>query len=487
MSLKSNKTYLGILCALLAIGALVFLWPDRRHPAEPGVEPPRLADVDMTLSLPEAWTGDLDGMLQRRMVRILVPYSKTLYFFDHGQEHGISYDLGMELQKWLNRKHGTRTLPIRVIFIPTSRQHLLQDLVDGLGDIAAGSLTITPERQKLVDFTKPAAGTVNEIVVTGPGSPQLETLADLANVPIYVRTSSSYHEHLVKLAEDQQLNLNIIPADEALEDEDLLEMVNAGLLPLTIVDSQTAVFWAQIFTDITLRQDLVVNSGGKIAWAIRHKSPKLLAELNEFGKVEGLRKGLINMLQKRYLVSTKYVAKATDTKELAKFDALRDLFRKYAVMYGLDDLLLTAQGYQESGLDQSVKSRAGAVGIMQILPSTAAYEHVQIENVAKDPEQNIHAAAKYMRYLLDTYLSDPEIDPTNRLLLALSAYNAGPLNMKRMREEAVEMGLNPNVWFNNVEHAAAKLIGRETVQYVSNIYKYYLAYRLVDAQRRVRR
>ena len=209
--------------------------------------------------------------------------------------------------------------------------------------------------------------------------------------------------------------------------------------------------------------------------------------MNEFGKVEGLRKGLVNMLQKRYLVSTKYVAKATDTKELAKFDALRDLFRKYAVMYGLDDLLLMAQGYQESGLDQSVKSRAGAVGIMQVLPSTAAYEHVQIENVAKDPEQNIHAAAKYIRYLLDTHLSDPEIDPTNRLLLALSAYNAGPFNMKRMREEAVEMGLNPNVWFNNVEHAAAKLIGRETVQYVSNIYKYYLAYRLVDAQRRVKR
>ncbi len=443
----------------------------------------RIQQVEMSLPLPGPWSDDLDKMLERRLVRILVPYSKTLYFLDQGQERGIVYDAGMELQKWLNRKHGTKTLPIRVIFINTSRQHLLQDLVDGLGDIAAGNLTITPERQKLVDFTNPASGKVDEIVVTGPELTTLETLADLAKVPVYVRTSSSYYEHLVKLAADQKLSLEIIAAEETLEDEDLLEMVNAGLLPLAIVDSHKAIFWAQIFTDLTLREDLAVNRGGSIAWAIRKKSPKLLAELNEFGKVEGSHKGLINMLLKRYLASTRQVEKATDAEELAKFDALRELFRKYADLYDLDDLLLMAQGYQESRLDQSVKSRAGAVGIMQLLPSTAAYEHVQIEDVASDPEQNIHAASKYMRFLLDTYLSDPELDPTNRLLLGLTAYNAGPSNMRRMREKPGEMGLNPNVWFNNVEHAAAQLIGRETVQYVSNIYKYYLAYRLVEAQR----
>ena len=113
---------------------------------------------------------------------------------------------------------------------------------------------------------------------------------------------------------------------------------------------------------------------------------------------------------------------------------------------------------------------------------TAAYEHIRIEDVASDPEQNIHAACKYMRYLLDKYLDDPQLDPTNRLLLGLAAYNAGPANMQRMRDKAAAMGLDPNRWFANVEHAAAQLIGRETVQYVSNIYKYYLAYRLVEAR-----
>ena len=483
--MQFNKVNLTILLVLLTTSiTLVFLLSAKRHPAEPILEQKRLEQVETTLPIPKPWSGDLDGMLERRLVRILVPYSKTLYFLDHGRVRGIAHDAGMELQKWLNRSHGTNTLPIRVVFIPTSRQHLLQELADGLGDIAVGNLTITSERQKLVDFTNPSLETVDEIVVTGPASPPLETLADLAKVTFYVRPSSSYYEHLTTLVSEWQVKLNFLPADEALEDEDLLEMVNAGLLPLAIVDSHKAAFWAQIFSDIKLREDLAINRGGKIAWAIRKNSPLLLAELNKFGKVEGSHKGLTNMLLKRYLVSTRYVNKVTDADELAKFDALQDLFVKYADMYDLDALLLLAQGYQESRLDQSVRSQAGAVGIMQILPSTAAGIQVQIKDVATDPEQNIHAAARYMRHLLDDYLSDPALDSTNRLLLGLAAYNAGPGNMKKMRTRAGAMGLDANVWFNNVEHAAAQIIGRETVQYVSNIYKYYLAYRLVREQRR---
>ena len=469
---------------LIAAAGLAWLWPGSRNPVEPAPDPVRLEQVETTLPVPGPWSGDLDGMLERRLVRILVPYSKTLYFLDQGRERGIAYDVGMELQKWLNRKHGSKTLPIRVLFIPTSRQFLLQDLAEGLGDIAAGNLTITPERLKLCDFTNPAAGSVDEIIVTGPASPVLESLADLEKIPLYVRTTSSYYEHLTRFAEDQRLSLNLLPVDESLEDEDLLEMVNAGLLPMAIVDNHKAAFWTQIFKDIKLREDLAINRGGKIAWAIRKGSPKLLAELNAFGKVEATGKGLVNMLLKRYLVSTRYVDKATDKAELAKFDALQGLFRKYAEMYDLDALLLLAQGYQESRLDQSVRSRAGAVGIMQILPSTAAFDKVQIENVETDLEQNIHAGAKYMRHLLATYLSDPGLDRTNRLLLGLAAYNAGPSNLRRMRSKAGSMGLDQNVWFNNVEHAAAQVIGRETVQYVSNIYKYYLAYRLVEEQRK---
>ena len=486
--MQRKKIVFGVFCALLIFGAgfILFLSPKTLHPTKSITEKKRIGEIETTLPLPEAWIGDLDGMLERRMVRVLVPYNKMLYFHDKGRERGIVHDAGMELQKWLNRKYGRKSMPITVMFIPSSRQYLLQNLVDGLGDIAAGNLTVTPSRLAIVDFTDPHPKPVNEIVVTGPSAPLLKNVSDLEEVDIYVRKSSSYYEHLVNITEKQNLNFNLIPADEHLEDEDLLEMVNAGLLSLAVVDNHKAKFWAQIFDKISLREDLIINQGGKIAWAVRKNSPRLRSELNEFRKIEGNKKGVANVLLKRYLNSISYLKSATNRNELVKFDQLLELFKKYAEMYDLDALLMMAQGYQESRLDNSVRSGAGAVGIMQLLPSTAQSDPIQINGIESDPEQNIHAGAKYMRHLLDTYLSDPNLDSTNKLLLGLAAYNAGPGNLRKLRNQAVEMRLDPNIWFNNVEYAAAEIIGRETVQYVNNIYKYYLAYRLVEQQRAYR-
>ncbi len=481
--MKFNRTHFVILVAIF-VAFFVLRAISNNNSAIPKSSDQRIEEIDSTLPIPKAWTGDLDKMLERRLVRILVPYSKTLYFLDHGRERGVVHDAGREFEKRLNREQGSKALPIRVIFIPTAREHLLQDLVDGYGDIAAGNLTVTPVRLKIVDFTETGFRDVSEIVVTGPDAPEIESLEDLAGVPIHVRKSSSYYEHLRAL--EKTIDLDIRPADEVLEDEDLLEMVNAGLLPLAIVDDHKAKFWAQFFDDIELREELVIHKGGKIGWAIRKKSPKLAAELNDFGKKEGRGKGLANMLLERYLRSTKHVLKATDSDELEKFDDLVALFKDAAETYNLDYQLLMAQGYQESRLDQSVRSRAGAVGIMQILPSTAASKAVGIKGIKDDAEKNVHAGAKYMRHLIDTYVDDPEIDERNRLLLALAAYNAGPGNLRKIRKKAAAMGLDPNVWFNNVEHAAAAVIGRETTQYVSNIYKYYLAYILAEERKKIR-
>jgi membrane-bound lytic murein transglycosylase MltF len=485
--MKQKTACLISLLVILIAALTLWLTSSPKHPAAPVSEERRITEIESILPLPKAWSGDLDGMLERRLLRVLVPYSKTLYFQDQGQARGIVHDSGVELEKWLNRKHGNKTLPIRVIFIPTARTHLLQDLIDGHGDIAAGNLTITPEREKIVDFTETGGKDVSEIVVTGPSAPEIHNLTDLGGMSIYVRRSSSYYEHLIKLQKARGIALKIIPADEILEDEDLLEMVNAGLLPMAIVDDHKARFWAQFFDEITLREDLSIHQGGMIAWAIRKNSPLLTAELNEFGRVEGRQKGLTNMLLKRYLGSTRYVSKSTSSNEIAKFNALSEMFKKYAEMYALDHLLLMAQGYQESRLDQSVRSRAGAVGIMQILPSTAASAPVGMSNIENDIDENIHAGAKYMRYLIDTYLNDPGLDERNRLLLGLAAYNAGPGNLKKIRQKTTEMGLNRDIWFNNVEHGSAQVIGRETTQYVSNIYKYYLAYRLIEERQKARR
>jgi membrane-bound lytic murein transglycosylase MltF len=153
------------------------------------------------------------------------------------------------------------------------------------------------------------------------------------------------------------------------------------------------------------------------------------------------------------------------------------LFRKYGAEYNVDWLLMAAQGYQESQLDQSRRSSAGAVGVMQLTSATG--KQMDVGDVTQ-LDANIHAGIKYVRYLADRYYTDEHIDPLNRVLFAFAAYNAGPARIRDARKAAAEQHLDPNVWFDNVERAVSAQVGRETVQYVSNIYKYFIAYSLVE-------
>ena len=428
------------------------------------------------------WMGDFDEMAKRRQIRVLVVYSKTFYFLDRGRQRGLSYDLLKEFEKFVNKKLKTKTLKINLVFIPVQRDELIPGLTQGLGDMAVANLTITPERLKRVDFSNPMLTGVKELLVTGPAAPPVTSIDDLAGQEVHVRRSSSYYESLAVLNESfkkggkQQMKLVLV--EEAFEDEDLLEMVNAGLIPMIVMDGHKAQFWIQIFDKIRIHSEIAVRTGGEIAWAFRKNSPKLKAIINDF--VKGHKKGsmLGNMLLKRYLKNTKYVKNSLSKEELDKFEGMVKLFEKYAATYNFDYLMMAAQAYQESGLDQSKKSHAGAVGVMQVLPTTAADRNVNISEIEK-LENNIHAGVKYMRFIVNRYYKDEPMDDVNKMLFAFASYNAGPAKVRRLRNRAAKMGLDPNVWFHNVEIVAAKVIGRETVQYVSNIYKYYIAYRMI--------
>jgi membrane-bound lytic murein transglycosylase MltF len=324
-------------------------------------------------------------------------------------------------------------------------------------------------------------------VVTGPSAPSLASLDDLAGQEIMVRKSSSYYTHLLALNEWMRAKglqpIKLIPAEETLEDEDLLEMVNAGLLPMAVVDDYKAKLWVKIFSKLKLRSDLAVHENGQIAWAIRKNSPLLMAEINQFVATHGLTSSFGAEVKRKYYNSTTIVRNASDPQERAKFEVLIEYFKKYADAYDFDYLMIGAQGYQESRLRQSTRSPSGAVGIMQLLPSTAADPKIAIKGIDKSAERNIEAGAKYLRLMVDTYLNDPAIDQTNKTLMAFAAYNAGPGNLARFRKWAKGSGLDPNVWFFNVEEGAARIVGQETVIYVSNIYKYYVAYRLIIEHR----
>ncbi len=430
------------------------------------------------------FTGDFDEMSQRHVIRALVVYNDMLYFFDRGQARGAAY-AGLKLfEKFINKKLKKGTIKIRVVFVPTTRDRLFADLVEGRGDLAVANLTITPERLQLVDFSDPFTQQVKEVVVTGPKSEKLTTLDDLTGREIMVRKSSSYFEHLQKLNQtflkQGKQPIALKPARKYLEDADLLEMVNSGILPWAVVDNHKAKFWAGVYDKLTVREDLIIHSGSKIAWAFRKNSPQLQEMVNQFVKKH--RKGTLygNIIINRYLKNNRWVKNPNRQKERERFAQTVKLFQENGQRFKFDYLMLMALAFQESKLDHNRRSSAGAIGIMQVLKSTAADPKVNIEDIEKI-ENNINAGSKYLRFIYDNYYADKQnMDDLNKMLFSFASYNAGPRKITRMRKLAGEMGLDQNIWFNNVELAAAKKIGRETVQYVSNIYKYYIAYRLVE-------
>ena len=430
------------------------------------------------------WTGDLDGMIKRRVIRVLTVYSKTFYFLDKGTQRGATYDIFRLFEKDLNKKLAKekkqKHLKVQVMFIPVARGDLLQALAAGKGDIAAANLTITEERQKLVDFSSPVYPNVSELVVSGPASPAVSSVDDLAGKEVFVRKSSSYYESLVALnqrfAAEKKPVVIIKEAPETLEDEDLIEMVNAGLIPLIVVDKHKADFWKQIFPKIKVHDGVAVRTGGDIAWAIRKGSPQLKAALDDFVARHGKGTTAGNMILMRYFKNAKYVKDAASESERKKFLALVQYFQKYGDKYDVDWLLMAAQGYQESQLNQAARSKVGAIGVMQVMPATG--KELDVGDIT-EVEANIHAGVKYMRWMIDQYYGKEPMTKLDKALFAFASYNAGAGRISQLRKEAAKRGLDPNVWFHNVEYVAAEKIGAETVTYVSNIYKYYIAYNLI--------
>ena len=436
----------------------------------------------------EPWKGDFDEMVNRGFIRVLTTYNPLFFHLDGIQQSGMATEVARNFEQWLNKHHvKKKTRPFSVVVIPVPRDRLIPDLLEGTGDIAAANLTITPERQEHVDFSIPTYTGVSELVITGPAAVRVTSFDDLVSTGVRVRRSSSYFEHLTALnAKRKQAKKPTIPvreADALLEDHDLLDMVNVGVIPAIVVDSHKAALWAKVFDAIKVHEHLAVNTGGSIAWAFRKNSPQLSKVVNAFIKQH--RKGTLtgNILFKRYFESTDWMENNLTVEAQGRFARTVDIIKRYSEKYDFDWLMITAQGYQESRLDQNKRSASGAIGIMQVLPSTAADKNIGIRDI-ENADSNVHAGVKYLRFLRDRYFDDKEIDRVNRMLFSFAAYNAGPASIARARKKAAAMGLDPNQWFNHVEVAASKSISREPVVYVRNIYKYYVVYRQLEEMRK---
>ncbi len=295
----------------------------------------RLDDLPPGLdTLMQPWQGDLDGMIERRVIRLLTVFSPMFYYLDGPEQRGIVYESALQFEKGLNRQLNRRHLQVRVVIIPIPRDELLSALVEGRGDIAAANLTITPERLETVDFSAPILREVSEIIVTGPAGEEVATLDDLAGREIHLRAGSSYWSSVERFNQ-QMIDLGkkpmrLIEAPAWFSDEGILEMVHAGVVPMTLIDRHKADFWAQFFDNIVLHPGVALRSGGEIAWAFRQDSPRLAERINEF--VRRHRKGTLfgNVIFNRYLHEERWVRSPLDTPERARLEEISSLFRKYA-------------------------------------------------------------------------------------------------------------------------------------------------------------
>jgi len=433
----------------------------------------------------EPYFGDLPELESKGVIRVLVSADLGFYYVEDGKPKGILAELLYHFEKQLKQRSSYFNLQV----IPVHRDELIPSLEKGYGDLIVANLTITDSREQLIDFSLPVLKDVRELLVTNKSIPPLQNLIEMSGKEVWVRASSSYFESLQAL--NHQLDSQGLPpvivrfVEETLQDIELIELVNQGHIQSTVLDSHKTELWLKVMDNIQVHDALPLRSNGQIAWAMREKSPKLEAFVNQYLKTSRSGTLLGNVIYGKYLDNTRWLKKILNPNHINRLESLSGIFSQYSMQYSFDPLMMSAQGFQESGLDQSKVSHKGAVGVMQVLPSTAKDPNVNIPDIYQ-VDNNIHAGVKYMRFLKDRYFSDETISPDNQVYFSLAAYNAGPANIRKMRRLASQQGYDPNKWFKNVEIITRRHIGREPVHYVANINRYFVIYKQLESLKSIR-
>lgn len=472
----SLRVLAALALALLILAAWPVLAAKPAQTAKHAQQSPK--SMPQAVELLSSTTADLPEMQQRGQVRVLVVPNRTNFTMaPDGSFRGLEHDLARLLQRSLNKGRKKHEPKIAVVFVPVLLDELLPALLEGRGDIAAAGLTITPAREARVAFSLPYIQNVREVLVTRQGTPPVTNRDDLSGRVIHVAPGSSHAEHLELLRQDFARRglppMTIVEADHVLDVENLLEMLSAGMLENVVADEHIARLWAKVLPGLAIYPQREALDGGRIAWAVRKDNPLLLAAVNT-----ALRD---NAKKQTALFQRSFPASQVDAKRLenpflaSKHAQLLPDFRRRSDEYGFDWLHMLAQGFQESGLNNNAKSPTGAIGVMQVLPSTGA--SLGFRDIRPAPE-NIHAGVRYMSQLRDKEINADALDPEQRFYFSLAAYNAGPARIRKLREQTRAEGLDPNVWFGSVERVALRNGLQGPVMYVRNIRAYYIAYSL---------
>ena len=326
------------------------------------------------------FTDDLPGLIERGRLRMITRNNALTYFIHRGLQVGFEY----ELIKKFASEHGLRL----EIVIPKSHAELLSYLNEGKGDVVAAAMTITPERQKAADFTRPY-NDVDEVVVVREDDGSVNTIRDLAGRTVHVRASSSFYSTLIAIR-DSLPGLEIVTLPDDMETEEILAGVESGLYDLTLADSN--LLDVERAYGMRLKAAFSIKST-TLGWAVRKGNSSLLASLNEYIRRE--KGGLyFNMMKKRYFENPRGIARAKDSTrvgisgQLSPYDGIA---KKYAQRYSQDWRLITAQMYQESKFNPEAVSWVGARGLMQVMPKTGL--QLGFENL-EDPDEGVHAGTQ---------------------------------------------------------------------------------------------
>jgi membrane-bound lytic murein transglycosylase MltF len=443
-------------------------------------------DPPLVLRVTQPLTDDWPEIERRGVLRVLVPRDRTNFFFAQNRLRGMEYELVHEFERSLKGEPGGTRPQIDVAYVPVEFNRLLPALLEGLGDVAAGGLTITAERAQQVAFTQPYLTDVAEVVVASSNAPPLTGLEGLAGQLVIVGPGSSFLaslEHLNQQLEGRGLQpARVESPGRGLQTEDMLELVNSGAFPYTVADQHVAELWSGVLTNLRVQPQLQVATGGQIAWAVRRDNPELKSVLDAFLLKNKKGTSVGNTLFQRYFKDTKWIDDPGFDVREGKLGKILEPVQRISAQYGFDWRLMVAQAYQESHLDPGARSHSGAIGLMQLLPSTA--KDMGFDDVT-GIEDNLAAGIKYMAWLRDNYFSDPQVPEVARVDFALAAYNAGPGRVRRWRREAPDLGVDANRWFGGVENIAQDQVGFEPVHYVANINKYFVILtRMLDERER---
>ncbi|TKF44124.1 transporter substrate-binding domain-containing protein [Vibrio lentus] len=423
--------------------------------------------------------GDFDALQKKGVVRVLVSGDVGFYHIENGKPKGILAEQIHYFQQALK----VRDPLLRVQVIPVERSELLSALNQGRGDIAVANLTVTKEREQLVDFSIPIRSDIDELLVTNHSTPLITDITQLQGKEVWLKQNSSYissvHTVNKQLEQNGMVPIYIHLLSNNIQDLELLDLIKRGKITATIVDSHKLELWGNLEQDIRIHRDLAFRHNADIAWAIRKNNPQLKAQIDQY--LQDSKQGTLlgNVIDNRYLESISWMNRASNALQNEEREKLEELFVAYGEKYEINWLILLAMAFQESGLDNTKISHRGAVGIMQVMPKTARDWYVDIDDVY-DLESNIHAGSKYLRFIYDRYFDLPELSDIDKIHFSLAAYNAGPAKIRRMRVLAAKQGFNPNKWFNHVEVIARKNISQEPVKYVANINRYFTIYQRLD-------